>query len=151
MAKTWGTPTWYFFHSLAEHINEDFYKHNKDTIKDYIIKICTNLPCYECTKHAKQYIRYNLNSNSIGDKEKLKTFFFKFHNAVNKRIQKPEFTDFDKYKRANLIQVYNQFKHVFTRNSSLEKGFCDSLNRRNIIHSLDIFFKHNKANFKWYA
>ena len=78
MAKTWGTPTWYFFHSLAENVDKDFYKNNSETIKKYIINICSNLPCHECTKHAKSYLNKHLKNRRITNKEELKKFLFEF-------------------------------------------------------------------------
>lgn len=151
MAKQWGTPIWNFFHCLAEHVNGDFYKHNKGTFKQFISLICNNLPCNECTKHATQYIKFNMTDNKIIDKERFKMFFFDFHNDVNRRKGKPIFTDYDKYKSMNLIDAYNTFKHEYTRNTNLNRGFCDRLQRNNLIISLQKFLSNNWQNFKWNA
>ena len=151
MAKTWGTPTWYFFHSLAENVDKNFYKNNSETIKKYIINICSNLPCHECTKHAKSYLNKHLKNRKITNKEELKKFLFDFHNEVNVRLKKPRFEDIDYYKNSNLLNIYKNFKYFYTKNNSLERGFSDSLSRRNLISNLDDYFKNNSNYFKWHA
>ena len=60
MSKSWGEPLWYFFHSFSEHISEECYEKNKEEICTILKTICANLPCDDCTKHAKQYTRYSL-------------------------------------------------------------------------------------------
>ena len=36
MSKSWGTPTWYFFHTLAEKIKENEYDGIKGEVLSYI-------------------------------------------------------------------------------------------------------------------
>ena len=45
MLEAWSHPTWLFFHSLAEKINEDFLKKNTLDVLNMIKNICVNLPC----------------------------------------------------------------------------------------------------------
>jgi hypothetical protein len=149
MSKSWGTPTWIFFHTLAEHINPEFYIHNRDIIKSFINSICNNLPCPECTKHAIQYNKFNLTNTNIENKEKLKMFFFNFHNTVNVRKNKPLFKDLHYYRNNKLSIAYLNFKRAYLRNNVLSRAFCDSLQRRSIIKNLDSFFLSNKSNFTW--
>jgi hypothetical protein len=149
MSKSWGTPTWIFFHTLAEHINPDFYIHNRDTIKKFIVSICNNLPCPECTKHAVQYNKFRLTDTNVENKEKLKLYFYKFHNAVNMRKNKPIFSDLNHYKTSKLGPAYSKFKHAYLQNNVLSRAFCDSLQRRSIINNLESFLLANKSNFTW--
>ena len=51
----WGPPTWIFFHTLAEKIKDDQYNVIGKQVIYYIIQICNNLPCPECSVHAKQF------------------------------------------------------------------------------------------------
>lgn len=149
MSKTWGTPTWIFFHTFAEHINPEFYIHNRDKIKSFILSICNNLPCPECTKHATQYNKFNLTNTNIENKEKLKQYFFNFHNSVNKRKHKPNFTNYNQYKNYKLDAAYVNFKNAYLRNNVLSRSFCATLHRRNIINNLERFLIANKNHFMW--
>lgn len=151
MSKTWGTPTWKFFHSLAEHVDAEFYKHNRTIFKQFITGICSVLPCMECSKHSIKYIKYNLTDGKISTKEDLKRFFLNFHNDVNKRKGKPIFTDIEIYKRSSLYDSYMNFKREYTSNKISSRGFCDTLQRRNIIISFEKFLNSNKASFKWFV
>lgn len=149
MAKYWGTPTWIFFHTLAEHIDPVFYQHNRDVIKTFIVNICNNLPCGECTTHASSYIKYNLTANNISTKENLKQFFFKFHNEVNRRTNKPLFTNYDTYKTYTLNTAFVNFRNAMTRNNTLNRGFSDSMHRRNVVNSIEVFLIRHKDKFTW--
>lgn len=149
MSKSWGTPTWIFFHTFAEHIDPTFYKHNRDTIKKFIISICNNLPCPDCTKHAIQYNRFNLTITNIENKEKLKQYFFNFHNAVNVRKGYSIFKNYNIYKSSKLRTSYINFKRAYLRNNALSRAFCDSLQRKNIINNLESFLLANQSNFTW--
>ena len=149
MSKQWGTPTWYFFHTLAEHVDADFYKHNRTKFRQYITMICNCLPCPECSEHAKQYIKYNMIESKIMEKEDFKMFLLNFHNNVNMRKNQPQFTNINQYRSFKLIDKYNDFKRIYLRNSGLNRSFCDSLQRRNIIKTLEEFLKSNLTYFRW--
>ena len=109
MSKYWGTPTWYFFHSFAQHINSDFYIKNKTFICSMLKSICFNLPCEDCTKHAKQYTQNTLNGNYIKTKKDLQDYFFTFHNSVNVRNGKRRFNNYDMYRRSKLFPISKNF------------------------------------------
>ena len=59
---SWAPPTWFFFHSFAMKINENFYQHNQNECLGIIIYICQNLPCPKCLKHADLYLKKNITS-----------------------------------------------------------------------------------------
>ena len=52
----WGPPTWVFIHTLAEKIKEDHFNAIGKPVIYNILQICNNLPCPECSDHAKQLI-----------------------------------------------------------------------------------------------
>ena len=149
MSKEWGTPTWYFFHSFAEHINDDFYKANRNIICDLLRNICFNLPCEECTKHAVQYTKNTLQGRFLPDKESLKNYFFAFHNSVNMRTFKSEFHDYDMYKRSKLEGVINWFIQKYGSYRNPHRGFSDQMNRNNIIKELKQLIINNSSSFTW--
>lgn len=149
MSKSWGEPLWYFFHSFSEHISEECYEKNKEEICTILKTICANLPCDDCTKHAKQYTRYSLNPKNVPTKQALKDYFFTFHNSVNVRLRKPIFNDYDKYKNAKLRPIINNFIHVYGRNSNPIRGFHNTLSRNQIINTIKNFILRHKTSFTW--
>ena len=149
MSKYWATPTWYFFHSFAEHIDDDFYKENKTIICDMLRGICLNLPCYDCTSHAVQYTKHTLLPKYVSDKERLKEYFFTFHNSVNMRTGKGQFTDYDMYKSSKLEYITKLFVNRFGGYKNSQKGFSDTLNRRRKCSEITDFLKNNSKYFRW--
>ena len=129
MSKRWGTPTWFFMHTFAEHITDDFYKSNAKEICNIFMYMFQNLPCTECTKHAVQYSKLKLTPKMIQSKEDLKQFFYTFHNHVNKRLGKPIFKHLDNYKKYNLYSIFNKFSHYFCRDPVFLAGFIRTKNR----------------------
>ena len=149
MSKSWGTPTWYFFHSFAEHIDDDFYKVNKYIICDLLRSICSNLPCYDCTLHATQYTKHTLLGQYIPDKESLKQYFFAFHNSVNIKTGKEKFTDYNMYKKSKLQHIVKLFINKFCGYRNPHRAFADSLNRRIICDKITNLLRDNSSYFTW--
>lgn len=147
MSKAWGPSIWYFFHSLAEHITDEGYILLKKEICEIITLICFYLPCIDCTKHAKGYIGRGLNPNILNTKEKLKQYLFTFHNVVNKRLRKPEFNDYDKYKTSNMPLVYQNFKIYYFKYNEPRRGFIETMSRERIVKMIDKFFITNHKYF----
>ncbi len=148
MSKSWGTPSWYFFHSLAEQVKEEEFVNVKDEIINIFKCICYSLPCNECTNHAKAYIK-KINFNNIKTKEDFKSLLFLFHNDVNKRKGKPIFTNYDMYKGSKLQSIYNNFKYVYIQNYNLNRGFMDTMYRKNVIKNIEALFINKTSCFIW--
>jgi len=142
MAKAWGTPTWFFFHSFLHHINPQVYIDNRDQIKMFITCICNSLPCPDCTEHAKKYLKQHMNNAALKDKESCKIFLYTFHNSVNARLGKAKFTDFSMYENSNFNKIFSYFKDKYTRNTTLTTGFSDSMQRRNIVTLIEKFLNN---------
>tara|TARA_Y100000389_G_scaffold64334_1_gene60388 strand:+ start:531 stop:989 length:459 start_codon:yes stop_codon:yes gene_type:complete len=87
----WSIPTWYLFHGIAEKMDEQYYKENYFKVFQLFILICENIPCPMCRKEASTKIR-KVNVHNINSKEKLKLFWFNFHNDVNIRLGKKLFS-----------------------------------------------------------
>ena len=59
----WGPPTWVFIHTLADKIKEDHFNVIGKPVIYNILQICNNLPCPECSDHAKQFwSKVNINN-----------------------------------------------------------------------------------------
>ena len=110
----WGKATWYFFHSLIEKTNDDLFSKNRIEIINLCKIILTNLPCPICRKHANDYI---IKNPIYGNKNKneLKLYFWKFHNFVNKRLNKKQFEEdsLKMYERDNFINICIYFFRCF--------------------------------------
>jgi hypothetical protein len=148
MTKRWGTPTWYFFHSLAEHIDETFYFNNSQMIFNIIKSICSCLPCPDCTQHATQHLK-TISINNIRTKAQFKQMLFDFHNKVNIRTGKPIFTDYDMYKSSRLKYMYSNFRYAYLNNNIKNAGFSDSLKRQQIIKNIDVILINYTNYFMW--
>lgn len=128
----WGAPTWYFFHTIAAKIKPEQFEEYKSQILQMITNICNNLPCPSCTEHAKQYIQ-RMNNSSIICKNDLIQFLFVFHNTVNERKRKPVFLYDDlieKYKKANIINITNNFLYYFKMEHHSVRMIADGMHRK---------------------
>ena len=85
MSKRWGTPTWYFLHTLIEKLDSNYYKKISNSVTNLIVDLFGNLPCPYCKDHALQYIKKN-NIYKIKTKEGMRIYLFNFHNNVSKRL-----------------------------------------------------------------
>ena len=148
MSKVWGTPTWYFLHTFIEQMKEECYMRNRNEVFTIIHRICTNLPCQDCSAHARQYWK-RLTANNFPTKDHMKQFLFAFHNNVNNRLGKPIFQNYDMYKFGRLEPIYRQFSEIYTTNRGFIKNFHLQFLRKNIIKSVDHFIQNYKNGFTW--
>ena len=86
----WGESVWFLLHTLSEKVKPESFLEMRQGFLNIIYIICTNLPCPDCSAHAKMYLDNN-QFNSIQSPEQLKIFIFNFHNSVNSRKGFPIF------------------------------------------------------------
>lgn len=136
----WGNTTWFLFHTLAHKIKEsDFNELKNDLI--YVIKtIATNLPCPECSQDAANELN-KVKFDNISSKQELKLLLFNFHNHVNKKLNKPIF-EFslldDKYSKANITAIYNNFFIIFGSNSNTPQLMSAAFHRQHNLPKIKI-------------
>ena len=131
--ETWGPNIWYFFHALAEKINNDKFIENKSNLVELIKIICSNLPCPECSNDAISIInKMNLN-NMLNNKNDLIKFYYDFHNHINKKLKKPQYNynDLNKYKKANFNLILNNFITIFLNQPHNPKLITENFQRKN--------------------
>lgn len=148
MSKTWGTPTWLFMHSFIEHMSDKCYIDNRVEIINIYKTLCQLLPCPDCAKHATAHTK-NLSERMVPTKAHMRLFLFQFHNAVNKRLRKPEFTDFDIYQRSRLLHIFRNFQTVFRNSGARLTDFSGNLNRNNLVNRIRLFINANNNQFTW--
>jgi len=119
--ETWGNNIWYLFHSLAHKIREDKFEFQKNNIIFIIKTICNTLPCPDCSKDATNMLN-KIDFNAIKNKSDLKLFFFNFHNAINAKLNKPQFSHESldaKYNNVNIDALYNNLYVIYNINTHI--------------------------------
>jgi len=149
MTKEWGPPTWYLFHTLAEKIIDEQFDKLKMKMFDIIKLICSNLPCPDCSGHATSILN-NVNPNTIRSKEHFKEFLLWFHNEVNKKTQKPQFTLEElnaKYKLAKTYGIVQYFVQVWRKRSHNPKLMALDLHKSRAVTQFISWWKENYIHF----
>ena len=143
----WGKPTWYFFHVIASRINPDYYRRNCEYIWNFIKKICFNLPCPHCKKHATNYVK-NINISQVNTREKLERFLFDFHNSVNSSTgkQQENISTLTKYKNANIKSIFDLFEARFFHSYIGRRQFDDWI-KNEIKGEYYTFFNNVRTHF----
>ena len=110
----WGKTTWQLIHTILERVKDDFFLKNKEEVFKIISNICENLPCPECSQHAKMNLK-TINIKGIKKKEELIISFYNFHNRVNKDLNKNEYLEenLKLYKNYDLGKVINNFSYFY--------------------------------------
>ena len=146
---SWGEPTWFFFHTLAEKIGDEHFTKVKSDLLNFIFLISSNLPCPICSVHAIDYLKTN-NFYNISTKEQLIIFLFNFHNDVNQRKNYPLY-DYnnlkEKYSNAKIINIINYFLLHFKNNSKSNKMISEDFHRNRIILKLKNWINNNFQYF----
>ena len=85
-STVWGPSLWRVLHSLSFSI-EDGNKNDRKNFLDFLESLRSLLPCEDCRQHFCLYMK----ENSPNDASDLAVWTFEFHNAVNKRLGKPQY------------------------------------------------------------
>jgi len=146
---TWGKPTWFLFHTLAEKVIESHFLEIRAKLLDCIYSICSNLPCPKCAEHAKNHLN-SINFNTIRTKEDLILLLFDFHNLVNSRKEQPifKYEELEKYKTAITKNIINNFLIEYNKKSKNIRYLSDDLHRERISVSLKKWFSENYQHFE---
>ena len=146
---SWGGPTWIFLHTIVEKIKDENFSRLRNEILKNIYTICTNLPCPECSLHAKNFMN-NQNFNAIINKLQLKNMLYEFHNSVNMR------KGFDLFNRAELDLKYHEqvlsvtfynFLIKFKDRGASNRFIHEDLYRSQLSKDLVKWFNNNKEYF----
>jgi len=143
----WGPPTWILFHCLAEKIKEDKFSEVGPQLFSMIKRVCSSLPCPECSQHATQFLS-RVNFSLIKTKTDFKNLLYIFHNIVNKIKYKQLFNvlDLSKYSTTNLIVAFNNFVNVYHTRGNM-KLLAESFQRKLVIKDFRNWFMNNFQNF----
>jgi len=148
MTSTWGPQVWCFLHTLVSKINNDsFYLLGNQSLT-YITKICSMLPCPDCSNHARTFFS-RINPSFINTRQKLIDLIYLFHNDVNKRTKKSlqfPYSSLSIYENNNLYQCYNDFVRVYKINTS-SKLNADTFQKEMLLKNLHKWLIANRTHF----
>ena len=139
----WGVPTWYFMHTFAEKVNEDFYKKKASECFNMIKNICYNLPCPYCRTHAIAYLK-NTKIINVNTKEKLKFFLWNFHNVVSKNSKKRAFDKsiLKQYESVSILKAWIFFEKNFFLHYRVNRQF-NNWQRKSAKEKIETFLRNN--------
>ena len=129
--ETWGNNIWYLFHALAHKIREEKFEFQKNNFFFIIKTICTKLPCPDCSRDATNMLN-KIDFNTIKNKNDLKLFLFNFHNAINAKLNKPQFyfENLDaKYNNVNIDALYNNLNIIYISNTNIPQLMSSSFHK----------------------
>ena len=143
----WGPSTWIFIHTLAAKIKEPSFPVIGQNLILILIQICNNLPCPECSQHAKQFWS-KVKTVNIKSKSDLINLLFVFHNMVNKRKQiRPfKYENLQYYETRNIIETYNTFARNFNTRGNMNL-INESFHRNMMLSSLRTWLMSNLSHF----
>ena len=143
----WGPSTWFFMHTLAAKIKESSFPLVGPNLIMFLIQISNNLPCPECSEHAKQFWS-KVKTSNINNKTDLINLLFVFHNMVNKRKQLKAFKyeNLKYYESRNLIETYNTFSKNFNTRGNMNL-INESFRRNMMLTSLRKWIMANIIHF----
>ena len=146
--KEWGNATWYLFHTLSYKMKDEYFEELKDDFLNMCSRICSNLPCPDCSEHASSIMR-NLNRGNIKTKKDLQMFFFDFHNSVNKRVKKPVFSESSMFMYRNAVTKNIVFNYISTMSKKYHniKLLTNSFHRDATMNDFKKWISHNSNKF----
>lgn len=92
--KVWGPAFWFYLHTSSAYYPENPSSIVRDRMKGRILALPYELPCTSCRQHAIAFIESNRErlDDIVGSNYKLFNFYVDFHNHVNARYGKKEWT-----------------------------------------------------------
>ena len=145
----WGKPIWTFFHVMSQKIKPEYFNLVIKDFLNFILMICSALPCPICSTHASEYLRA-INFNNIRSKEDLINLFYVFHNVVNQRksyaVLKRD--NIPSYENENTVAVLRNFIYAFEDKSRSMKLMADDLARSRISARFKFWINENLKYFE---
>lgn len=98
--KVWGPPFWFSLHVSAVYYPMQASPLVRERMKQRILAIPYEIPCGVCRPHASAFVEKHKDNldNIVSGRHSLGKFYVDFHNQVNKRYGKPEWSYEQAYK-----------------------------------------------------
>jgi hypothetical protein len=97
----WGPLQWKSLHYSASGYEENPNAIVQKLMRDRINALPIEIPCASCRSHCLEYIEKSNLNDVVKSRNNLFEFFVNFHNAVNKRLNKPQVSIDEAYKMYN--------------------------------------------------
>lgn len=145
--EIWGPPIWTLFHVLIESIKEETFNTSMPQLVGFIKRICSDLPCPECSQHATKILA-KLSLQELSNKEVLKNTFYIFHNMVNVKKNKPLFNygNINRYRTIPLNIAFNNFVNVYNTKGNM-RMLTESFRRKLTIQDFKKWLLRNSHFF----
>jgi len=146
--EQWGPSTWVFFHTMAAKMHPESFPIIGKSLMLIIIQIASNLPCPECTMHAKSFFT-KMNPHTIQTKQHLINMLHTFHNSVNQRTNKKFFHHkyLDQtYNNLHLIKIYNNFIKYFHTKGNMQM-LTETFHRTRLVSNIHKWMIQNIKHF----
>ena len=146
--EIWGNSCWYLFHTACHKLKPEG-QHLVKPLLNIIIQISLNLPCPDCRAHASKTLA-KTNFNTINTKEDIEDLIFRYHNYINKRLHKNQFTHKqykELYNRAKLNNILRHWVNIMKIETHNQQDMLNSISKKNNINMVINFFNVNKNYF----
>jgi hypothetical protein len=143
----WGNACWFLFHTAAAKLKETDVNLIRPLL-DIILYICRHLPCPICSEHAISSFKL-LRAEKIDSKEALINCLLQFHNSVNARTGKKQFTRLEcdnKYSNMFTVRIFNIWANIMGRNMP-GRNMLYTMSRNKMIVDVKKFFIENHLSF----
>ena len=138
--EVWGPAIWTLFHTLAEKVTDEAYPFIKIQLFGQIRKICSFLPCPECSADAVIFLA-KVNIHDLKTKVDFRNTFYLFHNMVNAKKRKHLFNyhHIASYNNYKLIPVINNFISKYNTKGNM-KLLAESFQRNLVLSEFKLWF-----------
>jgi len=146
MSKEWGNAYWDLFHTLSYKLKTDS---KANELYKHFYTLCSILPCPICKQHAIQYLS-KIKKNSINKRDNLINLFFNFHNDVNIKLKKKQFSkdQFENlYSKKKIVNTLNTFSIIYSKHNSNKGLDINLLTRQQFFPNFVNFMKSNRHLF----
>lgn len=92
--KVWGPAFWFYLHTSSAYYPENPSNIVRERMKGRILALPYELPCSSCRQHAIAFVEFYRDrlDDIVSSNQKLFNFYVDFHNHVNARYGKREWT-----------------------------------------------------------
>ena len=135
----WGPHQWNMLHTIAMAYPDNPDDNRKKSTLGYLHGMCDNLPCPGCSHHCNEYL--NAHPPKIESKQKFFEYTVDFHNEVNRRLQKEEWT----YSRAKEVYTTKVSDYAalmsLSRADQIRKEDCITINKlKSTLNRLHLYY-----------
>lgn len=88
----WGPAAWHTLHVLAHTAPAHLSAIERDKYRTVLYAFSDLLPCPSCRRHFRHHLDTHLHDESLRTRETFVVFMNDAHNAVNRRLGKPQWT-----------------------------------------------------------